>query len=250
MKKLENIYYTSSKLASQVLDIYLPDVESFPVFVYFHGGGLEGGDKAKPIFFESLQKKGVAILSANYRMYPEASYPDFIKDAAAAVAWAKEHMSEYGKPTAFFVGGSSAGGYISQMLCFDKKYLAAHNIDADSLDGYILDAGQPTVHFNVLRERGLDTRRVLIDEAAAIYHIDDTRIYAPMQIIVSEYDMENRPEQTKLLISTMKHFGCDMDKVDFRYIENSEHCQYIQELDENGGNLFTDMVFEFIKKYS
>ena len=29
-----------------LLDLYLPDAEQFPVFVYFHGGGLESGSRA------------------------------------------------------------------------------------------------------------------------------------------------------------------------------------------------------------
>ena len=44
MKKVENVVYGDDKC--HLLDIYLPDTTEFPVFVYFHGGGLEGGDKA------------------------------------------------------------------------------------------------------------------------------------------------------------------------------------------------------------
>ena len=46
MKKIENIAYMESPEQSQYLDLYLPDGKSFPVFVYFHGGGLEAGDKS------------------------------------------------------------------------------------------------------------------------------------------------------------------------------------------------------------
>ena len=35
--------------SAQRLDIHLPECESFPVFIYFHGGGFESGDKgARP----------------------------------------------------------------------------------------------------------------------------------------------------------------------------------------------------------
>ena len=37
MKLLSNIGYGST---GQTLDVYLPDCESFPVMIYFHGGGL------------------------------------------------------------------------------------------------------------------------------------------------------------------------------------------------------------------
>ena len=116
-----------------------------------------------------LVKKGVAVVSANYRMYSEAKYPEFINDSAAAIAWTMKNIKEYGEPLSFFIGGSSAGGYLSEMLCFDKKYLAQYGIDSDLINGYIHDAGQPIVHFNVLRARGIDSRRVIIDEAAPIF---------------------------------------------------------------------------------
>ena len=44
-----------------------------------------------------------------------AKYPDFLTDSAEAVAWAYRNMGQYGAVTGFFVGGSSAGGYISQI---------------------------------------------------------------------------------------------------------------------------------------
>lgn len=248
MKVIENISYTNAQLPLQVLDLYLPDCESFPVVIYFHGGGIVGGNK-KERFLEHLQAKGVAVISANYRLYPDAAYPDFIRDAAAAVAWAYKHMPEYGEITGYFVGGSSAGGYLTQMLCFDKKYLKMHNIDSDQVTGYIMDAGQPTAHFNVLKERGIDSRRVIIDETAPIYHITANRAYAPMQIIVAEHDMRNRAEQTALLISTLKHLGCEEEKIDFRLMPNCKHVEYINQFNEDGSSVFADLIYDFVSKH-
>lgn len=249
MKKFENIPYKKTDLNECILDIYLPDAEVFPVFLYFHGGGLESGTRTDHKFYAGLLEKGIAVVTADYRMYPTAQFPDFIKDAAAAVSWVYKNINKYGNATGIFVGGSSAGGYISQMLCFDKKYLAPYGINASDIDGYIHDAGQPTTHFNVLRERGIDYRRVIIDEAAPIYHIQADSSYAPMQIIVSDADMENRLEQTYLLKSTLKHFGYDENKIDFRFIENSSHCEYVDKQNAEGKWVFAEIIYEFIKKF-
>lgn len=248
MRVVKDIYYTSFNHPRQSLDLYLPDGDNFPVVIYFHGGGIVGGSKEEP-FLADLQQRGVAVISANYRLYPEASYPDFIKDAAAVVAWAYKHMPEHGNITGYFVGGSSAGGYITQMLCFDKKYLKMHNIDSDSITGYIMDAGQPTAHFNVLKERGFDSRRVIIDETAPIYHITAGRNYAPMLIITAENDMRNRAEQTALMISTLKHLGCEEEKIDYRCVSGCKHVEYLNKTDDQGNNMFAEMIFDFVKKY-
>ena len=98
MKYLENICYAKREDEELLLDMYLPETTEFPVFVFFHGGGLEKGSKRGARFFaQYLTDNGIAVVSANYRMYPDAKYPDFIEDAAEAVHWVSENMNNYGK---------------------------------------------------------------------------------------------------------------------------------------------------------
>ena len=121
-----NIPY--GKLTEQKLDYYKTEnAESSPLFIYFHGGGLECGDRGNgtPIAFEYLASRGISVVSADYRMYPSAHFPDFLTDSAECVAWCVKNLSY----SELYVGGQSAGGYISMMLAFDKRYLAAHGID-------------------------------------------------------------------------------------------------------------------------
>ncbi len=250
MKSVTNIFYTQKRHARHILDIHLPENSKFPVFIYFHGGGLENGSKDGLVFVPQLAEKGIAVVCANYRLYPEAKFPEFIEDAAAVVAWVKNNIAEYGEMTELFVGGSSAGGYLTQMLCFNEAYLAEYSIDADSIDGYIMDAGQPTAHFNVLREKGIDSRRVIVDETAPLFFVRQNRNYPPMKIIVSDNDMQNRLEQTQLLVSTLKHFENDMSKVDYEIVKNSKHCEYVNKVNECKKSVFAEMIYEFINKWS
>ena len=126
MRKFLDVCYTAEKHPMQMLNIYLPESESFPVFVYFHGGGLVAGDRtACPEAVQYLTENGVAVVNVEYRMYPDAKYPDFIYDSAAAVKWTKENLGGDLTDGKIFVGGSSAGGYLSMMLCFDKRYFEA-----------------------------------------------------------------------------------------------------------------------------
>ncbi len=248
MKTIKNIAYNNTDSERQKLDLYLPECDEFPTFIYFHGGGLEGGSKDNLCFMSKLSENGIAVVCANYRLYPKAKFPEFIEDAASAVAWVRNNIAKYGEMTKLFVGGSSAGGYLTQMLCFDKQYLAKHRIDADEIDGYFMDAGQPTSHYNVLREKGIDTRRIIVDETAPLYFIEGNRKYPPIKILVSDNDITNRLEQTQLLVSTLKHFGNDMSKLDFEIVKNSSHCEYVDKIID-GKSVFAEMIIKFIDKY-
>lgn len=248
LKKIENINYAGTDCEQQTLDIYLPDTDIFPVYIFFHGGGLESGSKSDYSFFENLQKQGIATVSANYRLYPNVKYPEFLEDSAMAVSWTFDNISKFGNASAYFIGGISAGGYISYMLCFDKKYLGKYGINPDKTAGYIFDAGQPTTHYNVLRERGIDTRRIIVDSSAPLYHITQERNYPPMLIFSAEHDMPNRYEQTLLLMSAMKTFGYDTQKIKFKYIKNSTHCQYVDKTNIIDGKSYADILCEFIKE--
>ena len=244
--KMKNIPYGEKK--SQLLDIYLPDEsDSFKTMLFFHGGALEGGSKEdNQDAFNVLIKNGIAVVSANYSLYPEAKYPEFIEDAALALRWTFQNINAYGRCEQIFVAGSSAGAYLAMMLCFDKRFLGKHGIDPNDVAGFIFDAAQPTTHFNVLRERGLDPRSVVIDEAAPIYHIKENNQHPPMLVIVADHDLPNRMEQTMLFLSTLKHFNYDMDKIVFKIMKGYEHCEYCHVADKTGKNLYGKILQQFI----
>ena len=245
MKTIENIRYANK----QCLDLYLPEGERFDLFVYFHGGGLEKGDKggtATRLAAPYLTANGVAMASCNYRMYPDAQYPDFVRDAAAAVHWLSNNIGTYGSCKRIFVGGSSAGGYLSMMLCFDGRWYAECGDLPVPVVGYFHDAGQPTCHFNVLRERGIDRRRLIVDDSAPLFHIGTAAEYPPMMLVVSDDDMKNRLEQTQLVLSTLRHFGYDEGKIHYRLM-HGKHCAYCKAADENGEPVLGKLILEFIQ---
>lgn len=247
MKEFKDIAY--GEFERNKLDLYLPECENFPVFIYFHGGGIEAGDKnGYASYAKPFTDNGIAFVPANYRMYPSAHYPDFIRDAAAVVGWVKKHIGEYGNCDKIFVGGSSAGGYLSQMLCFDSKYLAPYKIKPTDITAFVHDAGQPTVHFNVMRERGFDSRRIVVDEAAPMYHIGVAKEYPAMMFVVSDNDIPGRYEQTMLFIKTMQDFGYDMSNVTLKEM-HGKHCQYVSEKDEKGNAVLVNIVCGYIKSF-
>jgi len=242
MQKKDIFYWNESE--RNVLDIFLPDGEVKGVYIYIHGGGINSGNK-ECISDEQVNRLtagGIAVVCPNYRLYPDAKYPEFIEDVAAVAAWVKNHPEEVKGCQKVIIGGSSAGGYLSMMLYFDDRYLGKYGLSCRDFAGFVLDAGQPTAHFNVLRERGLDTRRVIVDESAPLYHIEEYAGQPPMLIFVADNDMENRYEQTVLLLSTLKHFHYPQEIITYIYKENCTHCCYLA--DEE----YADEVYAFIAK--
>ena len=236
MKSIRNIPYKGNLC----LDLYLPKGSSFPLFVYFHGGGLcEGSKDVGENFARAFTDRGVALASVDYTMYPSAKFPEFIEDCAAALRFLKDNIGSWGACTGIFAGGSSAGGYISMMLCFDKRFLNAVGMSPLDIAGWIHDAGQPTSHFNVLKELGKDSRRLIVDETAPLYFVGTEETYSPMLFILAEEDMFGRREQTTLMMKTLEHFG-HKDKISLKvfpgghvsYLENPEFFDSISSLIE------------------
>ncbi len=246
MRTITDISY--APYPETLLDLYLPDSGTFPVFVFFHGGGMETGDRTtERDVFEELARSGIAVVSADYRMYPSARYPQFIEDAASCVHWAARHIGEYGACEGIYVSGSSAGAYLAMMLCFDGRWLGRYGLSSADLAGFVFDSGQPTTHFNVLRERGVDVRRVLCDEAAPLYHVGEQESLPPLLVLVTDRDIPNRLEQTQLLVSTLAQFGFGADLVTCLVLQGYEHTEHLHTV-KDGENVFVRLVREFVER--
>lgn len=240
MKLIQDIIYGTEAPESQKLDLYLSEGEEADLFIFFHGGGLENGRKENCLLFDRLAVGGKAIISANYRMYPNAAFPDFLEDAAMVVNWAKKHMKEYQKINKLFVGGSSAGAWMTAMLAFDPTYLAKYDIATTDVTGYIINSAQTTTHFNVLRERGLNTKRIMVDDAAPVYFLNENTVFPNVYIIVSDDDMPCRLEQNLMFMKTMEMFGCPSEKLTYKLMKGFKHCRY-DKTEE-----FTDMLIDYM----
>ena len=188
------------------LDVYHPvGKEGYPTIVWFHGGGLKAGNRSVPA---ALKKKGVAVVSANYRLHPKVKSPVYIEDAAAAVAWAVNNIAKYGgSPSRIFVSGHSAGGYLTSMVGLDKRWLAKHDINADQLAGLIPYSGHTITHFTVRSERGIDGKQPIIDDMAPLYHV--RKDCPPLLLITGgrELEMLGRYEENAYMWRMMQVVG-------------------------------------------
>jgi acetyl esterase/lipase len=126
------------------LDVYHPaGVGSAPVVVFFYGGAWISGERAWYRYAgEALSRHGVVVIIPDYRKSPQAQLPDFMDDAARAVAWTRANAASYGgDPAHLFVMGHSAGAHIGGLLATDARYLARVNMKPRDLAGFIGLAG-------------------------------------------------------------------------------------------------------------
>lgn len=187
-------YYTDSANSRNAylkerckLDLYYPtNQKKFPTVVWFHGGGLTGGNKELP---EALLQKGIAVIGVGYRLSPDAKGEDIIRDAAAAVAWAFRRIGDYGgSDSLIFVAGHSAGAYLGMMLALDRSYLLDHDIDANRIAGLIPFSGQAITHFTIRKEMGMRDTQAFADKFSPLFHARGDA--PPMLLITGNRDME------------------------------------------------------------
>lgn len=191
-KRINDIAYTPKSANAYSserckLDVYYPiDKKDVPVVVYFHGGGIEGGNK---YIDAELQNAGYTVIAANYRLLPKATIDEVLDDAAAVVAWAFENAEKYnGSKRKIFVCGHSAGGYMLDMIGLQKKWLAQYGVDANDIAGLIPFSGQAITHYNLRKQKGLSPLQPTIDEYAPITHI--RKDAAPIVIISGDRELE------------------------------------------------------------
>jgi acetyl esterase/lipase len=203
----DSINTKDSYINSQcTLDIYYPKgTKNFSTIIWFHGGGLTGGDKEIP---QSLMNKGFAVIGVEYRLSPKVTAPAYIEDAAASVAWVFQHIESYGGNTDLvFLSGHSAGAYLDLMITLDKKYLAKYNIDPNRIAALIPFSPQAITHYTIRKENGIRETQPIIDEYAPLYHVrGDT---PPILLITGDRDLEllGRYEENAYLLRMFKLNG-------------------------------------------
>ncbi|NGX16801.1 alpha/beta hydrolase [Wenzhouxiangella sp. XN24] len=176
----------------QRLDVYRPDAAApdAPVVVFFYGNGWREASRSDFEFVAAaLTEVGYIVVIPDYRGHPDATFPRFVEDGAAAVAWTAGHVDGVrdGRRR-LFLAGHSAGAHIAAMLAFDRRYLDALE-DPPPVAGFIglsgpydflpLEEGYLQEVFpESLRERSQPINFVSADAPPTllIHGADDTRV--------------------------------------------------------------------------
>ena len=169
-RTVEGVAYGAD--SRQKLDIYVPDGLKGPasVLLFFYGGAWQSGNRADYFAFgQAFASEGIVTVVADYRLYPQVTYPAFVEDAAAALAFVRANIAKHGgDPNRIVISGHSAGAYNAVMLASEPAFLKKQDGDLSWIRGVIGIAGP--YDFLPLRQ----------DDYIAIFHGANNRDAMPV----------------------------------------------------------------------
>ncbi len=235
------------------LDLYLPesadDRGAFTTVVWFHGGGLIGGDKGGTSALgiaERFVAEGIAVAVPNYRLSPRVRYPDYLADAATACAFVRRTISEHGgDPTRVVISGHSAGGYLAAMLAMDRSLFASEGLEPTDFAGYVPVSGQMLTHYAVVTERGLPRTTPLLDSAAPAYHIGPGA--PPILCIAGGDDVPARAEQNAFFVAAAR--GVEQEAIIYLEGPGRNHSTIVTQIGDPDDPVARAML-DFIAQHS
>lgn len=181
----------------QVLDVYLPpgDKSDRAAVIFVHGGAFTEGTRDRnaeiyanvPYYFAN---NGIVGINAEYRLAPQARYPEGSRDAGLMVAWVRANAERLGvDPQRIFLMGHSAGGAHVATYAYERRL---HPAQGAGIAGVIIVSGR--VRADNLPENpnakrveeyyGSDPSRY--DELSAVSHVDKDSL--PTLIAFAEYE--------------------------------------------------------------
>lgn len=97
-----------------------------PVIVYIHSGGWILGDLdgADATCLELASSSALPVISVDYRLSPEAQYPQPLEDCVEVLQWLGQQHNELGfDPHRICVAGESSGGNLAAATCIRAQQL-------------------------------------------------------------------------------------------------------------------------------
>lgn len=97
-----------------------------PLVIFFYGGSWNSGSRTDYRFVaRAFNELGYSVAIPDYRLTPEALYPDFLKDSAQAISLLINRAEEFGAdPQRVILVGHSAGAYNAMMVALDQRWLS------------------------------------------------------------------------------------------------------------------------------
>lgn len=235
-----------------VLDVYQADEPKAdaPVLLFVHGGSWDSGSKDIYKFLaEGFTKSGYDIVVPNYRLYPEAKFPNFLNDNAQAVAYTVKTFPD--RPIVLM--GHSAGAYNVLMLALRDEYLQGAGVDLCQTVSGVVALAAPTGIVPLESERLIEIfPERFTGEDAVLNNVTapspplflghgeaDTTVFPQNSIALAEKVQARGGEATVEVYPKQSHI--DVVKVLSRHFDGdvnlkSDIVQFVDALPTSGGN--------------
>ncbi len=122
VRVLKNVPYTE-RGGRQAVDVFLPaktrpDGKPHPFLFFIHGGGWVMGDRRMgAVTGRLLASRGIAVVSAGYRLAPGHGLAHQLDDLQRAISFVHQKAHEWGiDPKHYALAGESAGGHLTLRL--------------------------------------------------------------------------------------------------------------------------------------
>lgn len=214
-----------------LLDLYQPEgaAADASIVVFFYGGNWQSGARGDYRFAgQAFASRGFVAVVPDYRLYPPARFPDFLQDAAAAVAWTRTNLrAPGGGPRPIFLAGHSAGAYIAVMLTLDERWLDEAGAPARETVRAAAGLAGP---YDFLPLTGANLKRIFGPEEGRratqpIEHVDGRE--PPLLLIAGTADTTVRPGNTERLARRVAERG---GAVETRFYDGIGHIALIASL--------------------
>lgn len=179
-----------------------------PVLLFAHGGSWNKGSPDDYGFVaRAFVPEGFIVMLSGYRLHPEAVYPAMLEDTAAAIAWARENIAQYGgDPERIVLAGHSAGAYNVAMTALDRRWLDAAGASDARIAGVIGLAGPYDFYpFDSASTRASFSHAEHPEATQPVNHVSADA--PPHLLIHGEEDTLVRPRNTRELARRLNAAG-------------------------------------------
>lgn len=164
---IEDVAYRTIPSGDLLARLYRPIGDGpFPAVVSVHGGRWVSQSRlTNEVIDRSLAEAGVVVMALDFRMPPEARYPEPVADINFAIRWLKQSASRFGGSPALVGGiGTSSGGHqtmLNALRPHDPRYAAIPLPDsnADASLAYVVACWpvlDPLTRYRMVKQKNME----------------------------------------------------------------------------------------------
>jgi len=139
-----NILCKPIQTSSNQLDVYYlspsEDGKKPPILIYVYGGGFTTGERIHAAPLDLVHKnvgaffaaRGILTVIPDYRLAPQAAYPDPVEDVRDAFRYVVAKLADVGDTSRVFFAAHSAGGsfVLSMLLSENPRFVELEEVKA------------------------------------------------------------------------------------------------------------------------